>query len=66
MSPLKLFNLREDIAEKKNLAGAHPKVVEQLLAHAERARKELGDGDQEGAGQRPAGWVEKAEPLLKK
>ncbi len=64
--PLKLFNLREDIAEKKNLAGAHPKVVEQLLAHAERARKELGDGDQEGAGQRPAGWVEKAEPLLKK
>jgi len=64
---LKLFNLAKDIGESKNVAAANPKVVKQLLAHAENARKELGDVNRPGKGQRKAGWVDKASPrLLKK
>jgi len=64
---LKLFNLVKDIGESKNVAAANPKVVKQLLAHAENARKELGDVNRPGKGQRKAGWVDKASPrLLKK
>jgi len=42
----------------------HPNVVARLLALAERAREDIGDGDSSGKNQRPAGWVEKARPLL--
>jgi hypothetical protein len=42
-------------------------VVKQLLAHAEAARKDLGDTNRPGKGQRKAGWVDEASPrLLKK
>ena len=61
---LKLFNLVKDIAESKNVAAANPKVVQQLLAHAENARKDLGDTNRPGKCQRKAGWVEKPSPRL--
>jgi len=63
--PLKLFNLATDIHEDTNLATAKPDVVKRLLALAEKARQDLGDTDRPGAGQRKAGWVEKAAPRLK-
>ncbi len=63
--PLKLFNLSNDIHEDKNLAATKPEVVKRLLALAETARRDLGDTGRPGAGQRKAGWVEKASPRLK-
>ncbi|MCP4815010.1 MAG: sulfatase [Planctomycetaceae bacterium] len=63
--PLKLFNLATDIHEDTNLATAKPDVVKRLLALAEKARQDLGDTGRPGAGQRKAGWVEKAAPRLK-
>ncbi len=61
---LKLFNLVQDIHEDNNVADAHPEVVARLLALAEKAREELGDGDRPGKGQRPAGWVDQPSPRL--
>ena len=40
---LSLFDLSANPGETKNVAEAHPEVVKELLAHAERARAELGD-----------------------
>lgn len=52
---LALFNLREDIAESKNVADANPDVVQRMLALAEKAREELGDSltGRKGKGVRP-------------
>jgi len=61
---LKLFNLAQDIHEDNNVADAHPEVIARLLALAEKARQELGDGDRPGKGQRPAGWVDQPSPRL--
>jgi arylsulfatase A len=64
---IKLFNLANDIHEDVNLADKKPDVVKRLLAHAEKAREDLGDVNRPGKGQRKAGWTEKASPrLLKK
>ena len=64
---LKLYNLAKDIHEDNDVAAANPNVVKQLLAHAEAARKDLGDTNRPGKGQRKAGWVDEASPrLLKK
>jgi arylsulfatase A-like enzyme len=40
---LSLFDLETDPAETKNVAAAHPDVVERLTRLAERARQDLGD-----------------------
>ena len=61
---MKLFNLVRDIHEDKNVVADHPDIVKQLLAHAERARADLGDIKRPGKGQRKAGWVKKASPRL--
>ncbi len=50
-----LFDLEADIGEATNLADKHPDVVERLMGLADKARRELGDGDQDGERQRPAG-----------
>jgi arylsulfatase A-like enzyme len=63
--PAKLYNLEEDIAESNNVIDAHPEVVKQLQAYAERAREKYGDGKRKGKLQRPAGLVEEAVPLVK-
>ena len=41
-----------------------PDVLARLIKLADKARAELGDGKKPGAGQRPAGMVEKATPRL--
>lgn len=65
-TPIQLFDLSVDSGESKNLAELHPDVIARLSKLAEKARQELGDGDKNGEGQRPAGWVKEAKPLLLK
>lgn len=60
-----LYDLEADISESNNVAAEHPDVVDALLQLAEQARSELGDEEQVGSGQRPAGWVDNPQPLLK-
>jgi len=64
-SPLQLFDVSTDLGEQTNLAEAHPDVVKRLIFYADEARQDLGDGNEAGKGQRPAGWVKEAKPLLK-
>jgi arylsulfatase A-like enzyme len=54
-----LFDVRNDVAETKEVSAQHPDVVARLNAMAEAARAELGDVDRAGKGQREAGWVER-------
>lgn len=56
-SKVALYDLKADIGETKNLAGEYPDTVKRLLALAEKARADLGDVDQPGTHQRPAGTV---------
>ncbi|MBI2438055.1 MAG: sulfatase [Lentisphaerae bacterium] len=53
----RLYDVRNDLGETRELAADHPEIVEKLSALAERARQDLGDWDHEGANQRRAGWV---------
>ena len=62
--PAQLFDLDADIGESKDLAAKNPAVVKRLLALAETAREELGDGGRQGKGQRKAGWVKEPSPRL--
>ena len=62
--PAKLFDLQEDLAEKRDLADTQPEQVKRLLVLAERARTDLGDGQQQGKGQRSAALVVTPVPLL--
>ena len=64
--PAQLFDLDADIGESKDLAAKNPAVVKRLLALAEEAREELGDGNRQGKGQRKAGWVKEPSPRLMK
>ncbi len=59
-----LYQLNEDISEETNVAADHPEVVKRLTGYAEEARKDLGDTDHPGAGQREAAWIENPKPLL--
>jgi arylsulfatase A len=59
-----LYDVRRDVGETREVAADHPDVVERLTAMAARIRRELGDGDQLGIGQRPAGSVENPQPLV--
>ncbi len=56
-----LYNLKEDIAERRNVADLHPDVVQQLRAMADEAVKTLGNGKQRGTGQREPGRAEAAQ-----
>jgi len=47
-----LFDLREDIGERRDVADRHPEVVDELAEMAENAREDLGDRDHPGAGAR--------------
>ncbi|MDP6524635.1 MAG: sulfatase [Kiritimatiellia bacterium] len=63
-TPVQLFDLEENIAEDKDLSRQHPEVVDRLMKLADKMRQDIGDLDKAGANQRPAGWVEKAQPRL--
>lgn len=63
-SDAELHHLKNDITEQKDLAKEHPDIVARLMQLAERARRDLGDGDREGKNQRPAGRVEDPTPRL--
>ncbi|MFH1570304.1 MAG: sulfatase [Gemmatimonadota bacterium] len=64
-APAELYHLRDDIGETRQVADRHPEVVARLLALAETARAELGDGERGGAGQRAAGWVDDPRPPMR-
>lgn len=52
-----LYDLYEDVSETTDLAGTHPDVLKRMLAHADSAYADLGDGPMKksGRGIRPAG-----------
>lgn len=52
-----LYDLKNDVGETKNVAGANPETVQQLEAFAEKMRAELGDSltQRTGQGVREAG-----------
>ncbi|WP_391483929.1 sulfatase family protein [Adhaeretor mobilis] len=56
-----LFNLKEDIGEKNNLAAQHPEIVVRLQEFAEEARAELGDVHTTGTDQRRINLVDPQE-----
>ncbi len=60
----RLFNLNEDLHEDRDLAARHPEIVARLTKLADTARRELGDEDRPGSGQRPAGWVDQPTPRV--
>jgi len=64
-TPVMLFDLEADLAESKDLSAEHPDVVRRLTALADKARADLGDVGRAGAGQREAGWVDRATPRLR-
>lgn len=54
-----LFDLAADLSETKDVAAAHPEVVQSLLAKADQARADLGDSltGRKGSGVREPGRV---------
>lgn len=60
----RLFDVRNDVGETREMALDQPEVVVRLKALADAAREELGDFGKEGKGQRPAGWLEKPKARL--
>jgi arylsulfatase A len=63
-APLELFDVRHDVSEDHEVSAQNPDVVKRLTALADNIRAELGDTERPGAGQREAGWVETAKPLV--
>ena len=61
---LRLFDILNDIEERKDVSAEFPSLVASMTAMADRARHELGDDDQIGTGQRSAGEVDNPKPLL--
>ena len=61
---LALYDVRHDLSEEHEVSTQYPDVVARLTALAEKARADIGDADRPGSGQRAAGKVEKALPLL--
>jgi arylsulfatase A len=60
---LQLFDVRNDVGETREVSAKHPQVVRRLTALARVARQELGDTNQPGHGQRPAGFIANPLPL---
>ncbi|MBL9115590.1 MAG: sulfatase [Verrucomicrobiaceae bacterium] len=62
---LALYDVVNDPKELSEVSASNEAVVNRLLALAADARTRLGDGPTTGTGQRPAGWVDPAAPLIK-
>ena len=58
-----LHNLKEDVSESKNLASAHPEIVNRLRQLAEATKDDLGD-DGKGPGCRALGKAVNPRPLI--
>ncbi len=56
-APGMLIHVVDDPTGKTDHYAAHPRVVERLFKLAEEARRDLGDTNRKGSGQRPAGRV---------
>lgn len=56
---LELFDLKQDVGEKNNVAVKYPRVVKRLQALAEQCREDLGDSEtkRQGKNVRPSGLV---------
>jgi arylsulfatase A-like enzyme len=65
-TPLKLYDLQNDIHEDHNVADKHPDIVNRLLALADKMKQDIGDAGVKGENQRPAGWVKDPKPQLLK
>ena len=65
-TPAKLFDLSQDIHEDHDVSAQYPDVVKRLLILADKMRYDIGDVDWQGENQRPAGWVDQAQPQLLK
>lgn len=63
-SEARLYDLKTDIGETKNIAGEHPDTVGRLQKLAQTARADLGDEGRPGKNQRPPGRVESPKPLM--
>jgi len=63
-APMALYDVRHDVSEQHEVSAQHPEVVQRLMQLAEKARADIGDIRHPGPGQREAGMVEKAAPLL--
>ncbi len=63
---LALFNLDNDIKEARDVSADHPEIVAQLMKYAGQAKKELGDLNTKGYGNREAGMVDHPVPQLLK
>ena len=63
-TPLELYDVIDDVHEDHEVSAQQPEVVKRLLAVADRLRAEIGDLDRPGQGQRVAGRIEDAEPLV--
>ncbi len=63
-SPLALYNVSDDVSEEHEVSIEHPEIVARLLRLAQEARQELGDGELQGTGQRPAGFIANPKPLI--
>jgi len=63
-SEAELYNVRNNISETLDFAAENPEIIDRLLELAIQARADLGDVDQEGANQRPAGWVDDPNPQV--
>ncbi|HEX3656618.1 MAG TPA: sulfatase [Pirellulales bacterium] len=63
-SPAQLYDVVGDVGETHEVSAEHPEVVRRLTIMADRLRKEVGDLDSPGAGQRAAGLVDHPRPLV--
>ena len=61
----KLYDLKADPSETRNLSTKHLDVVHRLQAAAEDARKDLGDDEQKGLNVRPVGRFKNPSPRMK-
>lgn len=59
-----LYNLRQDIGETTDVSAQHPNVVEKLQQYLDRAREDLGGGQDPGPNCRPVGFVNDAKTIL--
>jgi arylsulfatase A-like enzyme len=63
-STAELYNVRTDVAENQEISRSHPESVDRLMKLAELARRELGDIDRKGYGERDSGLSLNPKPLL--